>query len=81
MKFYQDIKTMKALAKNQYQLLAIVDIKPLMPESLIRKKKKIGLFKMKNISGAVTFAVTIQAKRRRQHHRLETNASDELRVI
>lgn len=67
---YLSIQNMKTLAQeNQYQLWAIVDGKPV---DMGVFEPAAGLIKMKNISGAVAFAVTIEPKGGKPAPSLET---------
>lgn len=68
---YLSIQNMKALAQeSQYQLWAIVDGKPV--DAGIFDAIDRGLLKMKNISGAVAFAVTIEPRGGKPSPTLET---------
>jgi anti-sigma-K factor RskA len=67
---YLSIQNMKTLAQeNQYQLWAIVDGKPV---DMGVFDPTSGLIKMKNISGAVAFAVTIEPRGGKPAPSLET---------
>jgi anti-sigma-K factor RskA len=68
---YLSIQNMKALAQeNQYQLWAIVDGKPV--DAGVFDSATAGLMKMKNITGAVAFAVTIEPRGGKTSPSLET---------
>lgn len=68
---YLSIQNMKALAQeNQYQLWAIVDGKPV--DAGVFDSTVASLLKMKNISGAVAFAVTIEPRGGKAAPSLET---------
>jgi anti-sigma-K factor RskA len=68
---YLSIQNMKALAQeNQYQLWAIVDGKPV--DMGVFDSDGSGLLKMKEITGAVAFAVTIEPKGGKPAPSLET---------
>jgi anti-sigma-K factor RskA len=68
---YLSIQNMKALAQeNQYQLWAIVDGKPV--DMGVFDSVTGGLLKMKDISGAVAFAVTIEPRGGKPAPSLET---------
>jgi anti-sigma-K factor RskA len=67
---YLSIQNMKTLAQeNQYQLWAIVDGKPV---DMGVFDPASGLLKMKDISGAVAFAVTIEPRGGKPSPSLET---------
>lgn len=67
---YLSIQNMKTLAQeNQYQLWAIVDGKPV---DMGVFDSASGLLRMKNISGAVAFAVTIEPRGGKSVPSLET---------
>jgi Anti-sigma-K factor rskA len=58
---YISVQNLKDLAReNQYQLWAIVDGKPV--DAGVFDNNFAGLLKMKNISGAAAFAVTIEPR-------------------
>ena len=68
---YLSIEKMKVLTRfNQYQLWAIVDGKPV--DAGVFDSTFSGLLKMKNISGAVAFAVTIEPRGGKAAPSLET---------
>lgn len=68
---YLSIQNMKALAQeNQYQLWAIVDGKPV--DMGVFDSAGGGLLRMKDISGAVAFAVTIEPRGGKPAPSLET---------
>jgi anti-sigma-K factor RskA len=58
---FLDIQNLKALAQeNQYQLWAIIDGKPV--DAGVFDAGAPGLIKMKNLAGAVAFAVTVEPR-------------------
>lgn len=68
---YLSVQNMKALAQeNQYQLWAIVDGKPV--DAGVFDSSIAGLLKMKNLSGAAAFAVTIEPRGGKPTPSLET---------
>lgn len=68
---YLSIENMRALSQtNQYQLWAIVDGKPV--DAGVFDSTFSGLLKMKNISGAVAFAVTVEPRGGKASPSLET---------
>ncbi len=68
---YLSIQSMKTLAQeNQYQLWAIVDGKPV--DGGVFDANVAGLLKMKDLSGAAAFAVTIESRGGKATPSLET---------
>jgi anti-sigma-K factor RskA len=68
---YLSIQNMKELAQeNQYQLWAMVDGKPV--DAGVFDANLAGLVKMKNLSGAAAFAVTIEPRGGKPTPTLET---------
>jgi len=68
---YLSIQNMKALSQeNQYQLWAIVDGKPV--DAGVFDGNLAGLLKMKDLTGAAAFAVTIEPRGGKPAPTLET---------
>jgi anti-sigma-K factor RskA len=68
---YLSVQSMKALSQeNQYQLWAIVDGKPV--DAGVFDSTVAGLLKMKDLSGAAAFAVTVEPRGGKSTPSLET---------